>query len=158
LLNFTSASNLSPLFNVRVYALIVKNNQLLISEEQHGNVFLRKFPGGGLQFGEGILQALHREIKEELNANVLNATLVCVTEDFIVSFLNKDQQVIGVYYLVDIEQDLDENYLAKNILDLENGSIHFCWKSLEELTSDVFTSPIDKSAFQNLKKYLLERG
>jgi len=89
---------------------------------------------------------------------VLNAPLVCVTEDFIVSFLNKDQQVIGVYYLVDIEQDLDENYLAKNILDLENGSIHFCWKSLEELTSDVFTSPIDKSAFQNLKKYLLERG
>ena len=81
-----------------------------------------------------------------------------MTEDFVVSFLNKEQQVIGVYYLVDIEQDLNENYLANNILDLENGSIHFRWKSLEELQDDEFTSPIDKSAFRNLKNYLLERG
>jgi len=145
-------SNLSPLFNVRVYALIVKNNQLLISEEQHGNTFLRKFPGGGLQFGEGILQALYREIKEELNANVNNASLVCVTEDFVVSFLNKEQQVIGVYYLTDVEQDLDENYLANNILDLENGSIHFCWKSLEELTSDVFIFANRQKCFSKFKK------
>ena len=130
-------SSLSPLFNVRVYALIVNNNQLLVSEEQHGSVFLRKFPGGGLQFGEGILQALHRELKEELNAEVLHARLLCVTEDFVVSFLNKEQQVIGVYYLVDIEQDLNENYLANNILDLENGSIHFRWKSLEELQEEI---------------------
>jgi 8-oxo-dGTP diphosphatase len=151
-------SKLVPLFNIRVYALIVNDNRLLVSEEQHGSVFLRKFPGGGLQFGEGILQALHRELKEELNAEVENASLFSVTEDFVVSFLNNKQQVIGVHYLVELKQDYSDEYLKNNHLELENGHIHFKWMLLDNLTADDFTSPVDKVAFQKLQQYLLEKG
>ena len=150
-------SELVPLFNVRVYALIVKNNRLLISEEQHGGVFLRKFPGGGLQFGEGILQALHRELKEELNADVESASMLCVTEDFVVSFLNNKQQVIGVHYMVDLKQDYSDDFLNNNRVELENGYIHFKWKLIENLNADDFSSPVDKTAFEKLKNFLLER-
>ena len=153
-----SQSELVPLFNVRVYALIVKNNRLLISEEQHGGVFLRKFPGGGLQFGEGIVQALHRELKEELNADVESEKLLCVTEDFVVSFLNNKQQVIGVHYLVELKQDYSDNHLDNNRVELENGYIHFKWVMIDELKADDFSSPVDKSAFEKLKIFLLERG
>lgn len=151
-------SELVPLFNVRVYALIVKNNRLLISEEQHGGVFLRKFPGGGLQFGEGIVQALHRELKEELNADVESEKLLCVTEDFVVSFLNNKQQVIGVHYLVELKQDYSDNHLDNNRVELENGYIHFKWVLIDDLSADDFSSPVDKSAFEKLKIFLLERG
>jgi len=151
-------SELIPLFNIRVYALIVKNNRLLISEEQHGDIFLRKFPGGGLHFGEGIVQALHRELKEELNADVESAKLLCVTEDFVVSFLNNKQQVIGIHYLVDLKQDFSDDLLDNIHVELENGHIHFKWKLIESITAYDFTSPVDKSAFNKLKKYLLERG
>jgi ADP-ribose pyrophosphatase YjhB (NUDIX family) len=151
-------SELVPLFNVRVYALIVKNNRLLISEEQHGGVFLRKFPGGGLQFGEGIVQALHRELKEELNADVESASMLCVTEDFVVSFLNNKQQVIGVHYLVDLKQDYSDEFLNNNRVELENGHIHFKWVLIDSLSSEDFTSTVDKSAFEKLKNFLLERG
>jgi ADP-ribose pyrophosphatase YjhB (NUDIX family) len=151
-------SELVPLFNVRVYALIVKNNRLLISEEQHGGVFLRKFPGGGLQFGEGVLQALHRELKEELNADVENASLLCVTEDFVVSFLNNKQQVVGVHYLVDLKQDFSDDFLNNNPVELENGHIHFKWKLIDSLDAADFSSPVDKSAFEKLKNFLLEIG
>jgi len=151
-------SELVPLFNVRVYALIVKNNHLLIAEEQHGGFFLRKFPGGGLQFGEGILQALHRELKEELDADVDSASLLCVTEDFVVSFLNNKQQVIGVHYLVDLKQDYSDEFLNNNRVELENGYIYFKWVLLDSINPEDFTSPVDKSAFDKLKKYLLERG
>ena len=151
-------SELVPLFNIRVYALIVKNNRLLISEEQHGAVFLRKFPGGGLQFGEGVLQALHRELKEELNADIESASMLCVTEDFVVSFLNNKQQVIGVHYLVELKQNFSDEFLNNNRVELENGHIHFKWVILNELSADDFTSPVDKSAFEKLKNYLFERG
>jgi 8-oxo-dGTP pyrophosphatase MutT (NUDIX family) len=151
-------SELTPLFNIRVYALVVKNNRLLISEEKHGGVFLRKFPGGGLQFGEGVLQALHRELKEELDADVDSASLLCVTEDFVVSFLNNKQQVIGVHYLVDLKQDYSDEFLNNNHLELENGHIQFKWVLIDSLTAEDFTSSVDKSAFEKLKQYLLERG
>ena len=151
-------SELTPLFNIRVYALIVKNNRLLISEEQHGAFFLRKFPGGGLQFGEGVLQALHRELKEELDADVDSASLLCITEDFVVSFLNNKQQVIGVHYLVDLKQDYSDEFLNNNHLELENGHIQFKWVLIDSLTAEDFTSSVDKSAFEKLKQYLLERG
>jgi 8-oxo-dGTP pyrophosphatase MutT (NUDIX family) len=151
-------SELTPLFNIRVYALIVKNNRLLISEEQHGAFFLRKFPGGGLQFGEGVLQALHRELKEELDADVDSASLLCITEDFVVSFLNNKQQVIGVHYLVDLKQDYSDEFLNNNHLELENGHIQFKWVLIDSLVAEDFTSPVDKSAFEKLKQYLLERG
>jgi 8-oxo-dGTP pyrophosphatase MutT (NUDIX family) len=151
-------SELTPLFNIRVYALVVKNNRLLISEEQHGGFFLRKFPGGGLQFGEGVLQALHRELKEELDADVDSASLLCVTEDFVVSFLNNKQQVIGVHYLVDLKQDYSDEFLKNNHLELENGHIQFKWVLIDSLTAEDFTSSVDKSAFEKLKQYLLERG
>ncbi len=55
-------------FNIRVYAFILNSyEEVLIAEEFHYDTFMRKLPGGGLQFGEGIYDALIREIREELN-------------------------------------------------------------------------------------------
>ena len=41
-------------FNIRVYGLLINDrNEILVSDEFRMGVFMTKFPGGGLKFGEG---------------------------------------------------------------------------------------------------------
>ncbi len=58
-------------FNIRVYGLLFNDQgDILVSdEERFGNRFT-KFPGGGLEFGEGLSDCLKREFIEELNQNI----------------------------------------------------------------------------------------
>ena len=51
-------------FNVRVYGILIQNDCVLVSDEYIGGKEITKFPGGGLEFGEGIHQCIIREIKE----------------------------------------------------------------------------------------------
>ncbi|NBQ56567.1 MAG: NUDIX domain-containing protein [Verrucomicrobia bacterium] len=54
-------------FTIRVYGLLLnKNNEVLISDEHRDGLSFTKFPGGGLEFGEGIGSALIREYREEM--------------------------------------------------------------------------------------------
>ena len=59
-----------PVFNIRVYGLLIHNSQLLIAEQFYKNRLLRKFPGGGLDYGEGLIDGLKREFMEELSLEI----------------------------------------------------------------------------------------
>ena len=46
-------------FNQRVYGLLINESQdILISDEFRFDTYFRKFPGGGVEYGEGIIDAL----------------------------------------------------------------------------------------------------
>ncbi|MBP9881081.1 MAG: NUDIX domain-containing protein, partial [Chitinophagales bacterium] len=62
------------MFNVRVYGLLIHNNQILIVKEPIKNNQVIKFPGGGLEFGEGTIDGLKREFKEELGVDITGIT------------------------------------------------------------------------------------
>ena len=88
------------LFNVRVYGILVnKQNEVLISDEQLGNFAFTKFPGGGLEYGEGIIDALKREFIEECNLEIDVIRHLYTTDFFEKSSFN-DSQIISIYYLV----------------------------------------------------------
>ncbi len=48
-----------------------------------------KFPGGGLEYGEGVLECLHREFDEELNVKVDVVEHFYTQENFLVSASEK---------------------------------------------------------------------
>jgi 8-oxo-dGTP diphosphatase len=57
-------------FNVRVYGILIHEENVLVSDEYIKGKFITKFPGGGLEFGEGTLDCVVREFKEELGLDV----------------------------------------------------------------------------------------
>ena len=58
--------------NIRIYATVVKDRKVLALHEEYAGEYLMKFPGGGLEFGESVLECLHREFEEELNLKIQN--------------------------------------------------------------------------------------
>ena len=57
-------------FNIRVYGLLIEDGKVLVSDELIKGKGITKFPGGGLEFGEGTIEALKREFREELDTEI----------------------------------------------------------------------------------------
>jgi len=88
------------IFNVRVYGILIdKDQRLLISDEFEHEKKFTKLPGGGLEFGEGLIEALKREFLEECTLPVEIIRHFYTTDFFVKSIFN-DSQVISVYYLI----------------------------------------------------------
>lgn len=133
--------------NIRVYAIYVnKNQELMALDEGYAGKKLVKLPGGGLEFGEGTLQCLHREFAEELNLKIEVLEHFYTQEEFLVSMFRENEQLLTIYYTVNI-LNLDE----LKILDdsIENVK----WISLQE--ENPLPLPIDKIVFEKLKEKLL---
>lgn len=54
---------------VRVAALIIEDGRLLTMQYEYGGQMVYNLPGGNLEFGEQMRQALERELEEELQIN-----------------------------------------------------------------------------------------
>ncbi|MFT6167206.1 MAG: 8-oxo-dGTP pyrophosphatase MutT (NUDIX family) [Vicingaceae bacterium] len=139
-------------YNIRVYGLLTNNNgELLLSKEfRFGKRFV-KFPGGGHELGEGIIDGLKREFREELGIEIDTAEHFYTTDFLQVSAFAADEQLISVYYKVTSNQaeSIKEN---QNSLDIDEGDEHlFIWKSMEELTEGDVTYPIDKLVVRMMK-------
>src|ERR1700744_6854 len=87
-------------FNVRVYGILMNDRgEVLVSDEQEYGMRFTKFPGGGLEYGEGLTEGLKREFIEECNAEIVIVSHFYTTDFFVKSAFN-DTQVISIYYLV----------------------------------------------------------
>jgi len=133
-------------FNVRVYGVLVNDRQeVLISDEQEYGIRFTKFPGGGLEFGEGLIDGLKREFLEECYAEV-EITRHFYTTDFFVKSAFNDSQVISVYYLVKNTGPL--NLIFKTaVFDFDGeGDIlqSFRWVKLTNLADEIFLFPTDQ--------------
>lgn len=127
-------------FNIRVYGICInERNEILLSDESHQNLNFTKFPGGGLEFGEGMIDCLKREFQEEFKLEIEVGELFYLTDFFQVSAFSDKDQVISVYYWIRANLDsLDE--LVRNQASKEK--LH--WVKITELQEDMVTFPIDK--------------
>ena len=77
------------MFNIRIYGLLLTPaKEVVVSDEYIRGNYFTKFPGGGLEFGEGTRDCLKREFKEEMNLEVTIGEHIYTTDFFQLSAFN----------------------------------------------------------------------
>lgn len=141
-------------FNVRVYGILTnEKRQILVSDEYIRGGYYTKFPGGGLEFGEGTRDCLKREFKEEMKLDIKVTTHLYTTDFFQMSAFRPDDQIISVYYYVEALSAIpvplrsepfifDEEQLKMYNRTGEIESFRFI--NWEDFSEQSVTLPIDK--------------
>lgn len=146
-------------FNVRVYGILIDDeNQVLISDERTQHVSFTKFPGGGLEYGEGLIDALKREFLEECNLEIEIIKHIYTTDFFELSSFNSSQ-IISIYYQVKPSNKLLIDIKSK-AFDFETEEIFtekeevFRLIPVNEMVTEDLTFKTDRVAWETLKKLL----
>lgn len=150
---------MAPRFNLRVYGILLNEaHEVLLSHESRNGFRFTKFPGGGVEFGEGLVEALHREFIEELGLKIKKSTFFYVNEFFQPSVFNPSDQLIAFYYLVTVDlQEINPELISKppNLLDSDDYEV-FNWHAIKGLDPDLFTFPIDQKVLIEIQDKLLK--
>lgn len=142
-------------FNLRVYGLLInENNEVLLSDEFEYGLSFTKFPGGGLELGEGLIDALKREFMEECNAEI-EVTGHFYTTDFYEKSSFNDSQVISIYYLVKEVHPLQLPIKTKVFDFDENSNQSFRWVNINALDANDLTFKTDQTVVKLLQKQII---
>ena len=135
-------------FNARCYALIRSNqNRVLVMMERWQGVDLNKFPGGGLELGEGLLECIYREIDEEFqeSEHLSYRHLFTPTECFASRF-KPNEQLLLTYFT---SQALAKEELWK-LIPGDKNLLGMKWLELKAENAEWFTLESDRKAFLTL--------
>lgn len=135
-------------FNLRVYGIWIRDGKVLLSHEKINDFAFTKFPGGGVEPGEGIKDALLREITEETGVEIesFQVSHFYTTDFFQQSFFNPNDQIVSIYYLITCPKD--PLYLEKDeSTPAKYHTLKTEWKAISDLRVSNFTFPIDKKVF-----------
>lgn len=137
-------------FNIRVYGILINDRkEVLISDEREYGMEFSKFPGGGLEYGEGLVEGLEREFNEECGTAIHVVRHIHTTDMFFKSAFN-DSQVLGVYYLVKNGGPLHGRF-SSIPFDFEEGKEPdqvFRWVPHDELDEKDLTFEMDRHAWR----------
>jgi 8-oxo-dGTP diphosphatase len=150
------------MFNIRVYGILInEKRQILVSDEFIRGAYITKFPGGGLEFGEGTRECLAREFMEEMNLKVKVTDHIYTTDFYQQSAFNAAHQIISIYYFAESLEpitaplrskpfDFDAQQLKMYEETGETETFRFIdWKDFSENTVSL---PIDKIVAQIIKQ------
>lgn len=148
-----------PNFNIRVYGILKdEKNRILVSDEFIRGNFFTKFPGGGLEFGEGTRDCLVREFMEETGLEVTVEEHIYTTDFFQISAFNNVDQIISIYYSVSAKKlsllktsEMPFNFSNEIINDKTACAESFRFIEWEKLTDKDVSLPIDKIVVNLLK-------
>ena len=139
-------------FTIRVYGICIENSKVLVTDELMYGHYITKFPGGGLQFGEGTVDCLIREMMEETSQQVEVLEHFYTTDFFQPSLFDPTKQVISIYYRLRFTTPVLFS-LKEKPFDFDqptDGAQTFRWINLNELKKEDLTLPIDKKVGEML--------
>ncbi len=125
------------IFRPSVYGVIIKDGKVLLSPESRGY----EIPGGGIELGETIEQALIREVKEETGLDVNMGELIDVKNSFFMARSGNCFHSILLYYFVTVVGgELSTEYFVGN--EIEHLSLA-TWIELDKVNELTFSSSAD---------------
>lgn len=155
--------NTVKMISVRVYGILINDQkQVLVSDEYIRGDYFTKFPGGGLELGEGTRDGLKREFLEELNLKVEIGDHIYTTDIYQQSAFNSAHQILSIYYFAHALEpitvplrskpfEFDEAQLKLYEETRQIETVRFIdW---ENFSADAVTLPLDKIAV-NMVKHL----
>jgi 8-oxo-dGTP diphosphatase len=150
------------MFNIRVYGILInEKQQVLVSDEFIRGAYITKFPGGGLEFGEGTRECLAREYMEEMHLKVKVTDHIYTTDFYQQSAFNAAHQIISIYYFAEAMEpitaplrskpfDFDAQQLKMYEETGETETFRFIdWDDFSEETVNL---PIDKIVANMIKQ------
>jgi 8-oxo-dGTP diphosphatase len=149
-------------FTIRVYGILTdENKRVLLSDEFIRGDYFTKFPGGGMEFGEGTRDCLKREFKEETGLDVTIGDHIYTTDYFQISAFNKKDQIVSIYYYA---HAIDANEVSKlntkttvfdfaqhQVADMSAQCELLRWIEWNELSEESVSLPIDKIVVRMIK-------
>ncbi|WP_313893575.1 NUDIX domain-containing protein [Psychrobacillus sp.] len=119
-------------FNYRVAGLLIHDGKLLIMQDENQPYYY--VPGGRVMLHEKSVDAMKREVEEELSAEVNIKRMLWVNENFFnEERLNEQFHEICFFYLLELKDPEILNRGEEFIIN-EDGKIHtYYWKSFEQL-------------------------
>lgn len=152
------------MFNVRVYGILMNDQkQVLVSDEYIRGSYYTKFPGGGLEFGEGTRDCLKREFLEEMNLEVEIGDHIYTTDFFQMSAFTPDHQIIAIYYYAKAlapitvplrQKEFDFDEAQMKIYETKGETETFRFVDWDRFSGAKLTLPIDKVVADMVKQQL----
>lgn len=147
-------------FNIRVYGILTDDNhRILLADEFIRGAYITKFPGGGLEFGEGTRDCLKREFMEETGLDVTIGDHIYTTDFYQISAFNNVDQIICIYYFVKsnepihlVTHDTPFHFTPEQVADKTTECEVFRWINWSDLETATVTLPIDKVVAELLQK------
>jgi ADP-ribose pyrophosphatase YjhB (NUDIX family) len=154
------------MFTIRVYGLLINEyKQVLVSDEYIRGNFYTKFPGGGLELGEGTRDCLEREFMEEMNLKVAVGEHIYTTDIYQQSAFNNAHQIVAIYYLVKALEPITVPLRDKPFdfdttqLEIYNSTQQietFRLVDWDSFSADAVTLPLDKIAVDIVKQKIAD--
>ncbi|HPH92062.1 MAG TPA: NUDIX hydrolase [Ferruginibacter sp.] len=152
------------MISIRVYGILInEQKQVLVSDEYIRGNYFTKFPGGGLEVGEGTKDCLAREFIEEMNLKVAVGEHIYTTDIYQQSAFNAAHQILSIYYFAKAIEEIKVP-LRNKIFDFDEQQlkIYESTKQIEtfrfinwtDFSSEAMTLPLDKIAAGIVKKQL----
>ena len=140
---------------LRVYGLLIHNGHILVSDELIKGQRITKFPGGGLEFGEGLKDCLVREIREEIGVEALEVEHFYTTDFFQQSaFHATPMQVVSVYYTFKVAEPGAISVVRVPFTGITGPGDQevFRWLRIEAGREEDLSLPIDRVVWNLLRR------
>lgn len=152
------------MISIRVYGILInEQQQVLVSDEFIRGNYYTKFPGGGLEIGEGTRDCLEREFMEEMNLKVTVGDHIYTTDIYQQSAFNTAHQILSIYYFAKASEEIKVP-LRNKLFDFDEQQLKlyestkqietFRFINWDDFSADSVTLPLDKIAAGIVKKQL----